>query len=137
MQQALQEAFLALEEDEVPIGAVIVCKDKIIARGHNMTERLKDSTSHAEMIAISAAQEYLASKYLTGCKIYVTLEPCLMCAGAIMLSHLDALIYGAKDPKRGYSNFCSPFNKKMQIQSGILMDDCSKIITNFFQTKRY
>ncbi len=136
MQQALIEANQALLEQEVPIGCVIVCNEKIIARGHNMTERLKDSTSHAEMIAITSAQEFLGSKYLDDCILYVTVEPCLMCAGAILLSHIKHIVYGCKDAKRGYSSFCNPFPKNTIVESGIMQQKCSQIISDFFKTKR-
>ncbi|MBR1774903.1 MAG: nucleoside deaminase [Bacteroidales bacterium] len=136
MRQALQEAMYAKQEGEVPIGCVIVCNDKIIARGHNMTQRLNDSTSHAEMIAITSAEEYLASKYLTGCTLYVTVEPCLMCAGAILFSHIDKIVYGTKDEKRGFSSYCNPYSKKMKIVSGVLEDECRELIQDFFKSKR-
>ncbi|MBR1626902.1 MAG: nucleoside deaminase [Bacteroidales bacterium] len=136
MRQALIEAENALNEDEIPIGCVIVCNNKIIARGHNMTERLNDSTAHAEILAITSAEEYLGAKYLKDCSIYVTVEPCIMCAGAIMWSQIDRIIYGAKDEKRGYSNFCQPFPKKVKIICGILEDECKKLMQNFFKSKR-
>ncbi len=136
MQQALIEAKTALLENEIPIGCVIVCNDKIIARGYNMTQRLQDSTSHAEMIAITSAQEYLGSKYLRECTIYVTIEPCIMCAGAIMWSQIGRLVYGARDEKRGYSTIGNPFNKKMQITNGVLEMECKTLLQNFFLNKR-
>ncbi len=136
MRQALIEASYALEENEVPIGAVIVSNNKIIARGHNMTERLKDSTSHAEMIAITSAEEFLASKYLSSCTLYVTIEPCLMCAGAIILSQIDRIVYGTKDEKRGFSAFCNTYPKKIKVVSGVLEQECKEIIQDFFKSKR-
>ena len=105
MREALREAQCAAEEDEVPVGAVIVCRGRIIGRGHNMTERLSDPTAHAEMIAITAASEAMGGKYLNGCTLYVTVEPCPMCAGALAWSQIDRIVYGAIDPKRGYSLF--------------------------------
>jgi tRNA(adenine34) deaminase len=136
MRQALLEAAAALEEDEIPIGCVIVCNDRVVARGHNMTQRLQDSTSHAEMIAITAAQEALGSKYLRECTIYVTVEPCIMCAGAIMWSQIGRLVYGTSDEKKGYSLLCNPFNKKMQIKNGVMERECKTILQNFFLKKR-
>lgn len=136
MQQAIIEANQALSEQEVPIGCVIVCNNRIIARGHNMTERLKDATSHAEMIAITSAQEFLSSKYLDDCTLYVTLEPCIMCAGAILLSHIRHIVYGCKDQKRGYSSYCNPFPKNTIIECNVLQQECSKIISDFFKDKR-
>lgn len=136
MQQALIEAEYAKQEAEIPIGCVIVCNDKIISKGHNMTERLTDSTSHAEMIAITSAEEMLSSKYLQGCTLYVTVEPCVMCAGAIMWSQISRLVYGAKDEKRGYSSFGNPFPKKMEVFSGVLEKECKRLMIDFFRNKR-
>lgn len=136
MRQAIKEAEYALNENEVPVGCVIACNDKIISRGHNMTERLNDSTSHAEILAITSAEEYLGSKYLNGCTLYVTLEPCLMCAGAINLSHISKIVFGAKDNKRGYSVFCNPFSDKTKIVHGVLEEECSFLIKDFFAGKR-
>ncbi|MBO6117027.1 MAG: nucleoside deaminase [Bacteroidales bacterium] len=136
MRQALNEAVQALEEDEIPIGCVIVCNNKIIARGHNMTQRLNDSTSHAEIIAITAAEEYLGSKYLTDCTLYVTIEPCLMCAGAVMWTQISRVVFGAKDTKRGYSSYCTPFNSKVTVTQGVLEEECRDLMQNFFKNKR-
>ena len=137
MQRALQEAQRALEEDEVPIGAVVVSDNQIIARAHNMTERLHDVTAHAEMQAITAAADNLGGKYLTDCTLYVTIEPCTMCAGAIGWAQIGRLVYGASDPKRGYT-FTAPhaLHPKTKVTSGVLTDECAKIVTDFFQKQR-
>lgn len=137
MRLALDEAYKAAERDEVPIGAVIECGGRVIARGHNLTETLNDVTAHAEMQAITSATNYLGGKYLTDCTIYVTVEPCLMCAGALGWSQIKRVVYGASDDKRGYRTFCqNPFHKKTTVTSGILEKDCSELITNFFKKKR-
>ena len=137
MQRALQEAQRALEEDEVPIGAVIVSDNQIIARAHNMTERFHDVTAHAEMQAITAAADALGGKYLTDCTIYVTLEPCTMCAGAIGWAQIGRLVYGAPDPKRGYM-LTAPqaLHPKTKVTSGVLANECAQIIKDFFQKQR-
>ncbi|MBE6232369.1 MAG: nucleoside deaminase [Bacteroidales bacterium] len=137
MLEALKEANAAALEEEVPIGAVIVCNGKIIGRGHNMTERLKDPTAHAEMIAITAATEAMGGKYLNDCRIYVTVEPCPMCAGALAWSQIGEVIYGTADPKRGFSMFSpSLMHPKTRIKSGVMKEDCGRIITDFFKSKR-
>ena len=137
MRDALREAEIARSEDEVPIGAVIVCKGRIIAKGHNMTERLNDPTAHAEMIAITAATEALGGKYLNECTLYVTVEPCPMCAGALAWSQIGKVVYGASDPKRGFSKFSpSLMHPKTEVVSGILAEECSTIVTDFFKNKR-
>lgn len=137
MRDALREAEAARSEDEVPIGAIIVCKGRIIGKGHNMTERLNDPTAHAEMIAITAATEALGGKYLNGCTLYVTVEPCPMCAGALAWSQIGKVVYGASDPKRGFSKFSpSLMHPKTEIVSGILAEECSAIVTDFFKNKR-
>lgn len=137
MLAALDEARAAAERDEVPIGAVIVCRGQIIARGHNLTETLTDVTAHAEMQAITSAADYLGGKYLTDCTLYVTVEPCLMCAGALCWSQISRIVYGAADDKRGYHTFCqSPFHKKTKVTSGILADECAALMTSFFAKKR-
>lgn len=137
MAEALKEAHLALEEDEIPIGAVIVCKGRIIARGHNMTERLHDPTAHAEMIAITAATEAVGGKYLNDCSLYVTVEPCPMCAAALNWAQIGRIVYGTPDPKRGYSLYSpSLLHPKTQVQSGKMSDDCSALMTDFFRSKR-
>ena len=137
MLAALDEARAAAERDEVPIGAVVVCKGRIIARAHNLTETLTDVTAHAEMQAITSAAAYLGGKYLTDCTLYVTVEPCLMCAGALGWSQIARVVYGAADDKRGYHTFCAaPFHKKTQITAGVLEAGCSQLMTDFFRRKR-
>ena len=137
MRLALAEAQEAARRDEVPIGAVIVCQDRVIARGHNLTETLTDVTAHAEMQAITSAASFLGGKYLTDCKLYVTVEPCLMCAGALGLSQISRVVFGASDDKRGYHTFCErPFHKKTQVVGGVLADECAKLMTDFFKNKR-
>ena len=137
MRDALREAEIARLEDEVPIGAVIVCKGRVIAKGHNMTERLNDPTAHAEMIAITAATEALGGKYLNECTLYVTVEPCPMCAGALAWSQIGKVVYGTSDPKRGFSKFSpSLIHPKTEVVSGILAEECSTIVTDFFKNKR-
>ena len=137
MREALREAGLAASEDEVPIGAVIVWKDRVIAKGHNMTERLADPTAHAEMIAITAATEAVGGKYLNDCTLYVTVEPCPMCAGALAWSQIGRVVYGASDPKRGFSRFSpSLLHPKTEVTSGILAEECSNMVTDFFKSKR-
>lgn len=137
MRLALDEAMDALESDEVPVGAIVVLEDQIIARGHNLTETLKDVTAHAEMMAITAAANGLGAKYLRNCTLYVTLEPCIMCAGAIMHSQINRLVYGASDPKKGYSLLnVDFFPKNLKVEKGILSEECSKILKDFFKEKR-
>lgn len=137
MRMALEEAHRALEEDEVPIGAIVVCKGAVVGRGHNMTEALADVTAHAEMQAITAAAQTLGGKYLTDCTLYVTVEPCLMCAGAIGWSQLPRIVYGASDPKRGYSRMASaPFHPRAKVTAGVLADECSALMKDFFARKR-
>ena len=137
MQEALKEALLALDEDEVPIGAVVICKGKIVGKGHNMTERLKDPTAHAEMIAITSATEALGGKYLGDCTLYVTVEPCPMCAGALMWSQIGRIVFGASDPKRGYSRYEPRIaHPKSEILSGVLSEQCSSLVSDFFKQKR-
>ena len=137
MAEALKEAHLALEEDEIPIGAVIVCKGRIIGRGHNMTEMLHDPTAHAEMIAITAATEAVGGKYLGDSTLYVTVEPCPMCAGALNWAQIGRIVFGTPDPKRGYSMFTpSLLHPKTQTRSGVLADECSALMIDFFREKR-
>lgn len=137
MKQAFTEARLAAEEDEAPVGAVIVCGDRIIARAHNQTERLNDPTAHAEMLAITAATASLGAKYLTDCRLYVTVEPCVMCAGAIGWSQLAALIYGAPDEKHGFTRYAPrALHPKTVIRSGVMADECATLIRDFFRNKR-
>ncbi len=137
MAEALKEARLALEEDEIPIGAVIVCQGRIIARGHNMPERLRDATAHAEMIALTAATEAVGGKYLNDCTLYVTVEPCPMCAAATNWAQVGRIVYGAGDSKRGYSLYSpSLLHPKTQVLAGILEEECSALMTDFFRSKR-
>ena len=137
MREALREALRAAEEDEVPIGAVIVCKGRIIGKGYNMTERLNDPTAHAEMIAITAATEAMGGKYLNECALYVTVEPCPMCAGALAWAQIGKVVYGASDPKRGFSMFSpSLMHPKTEVVSGILSEECGDLVTSFFKNKR-
>lgn len=137
MNEALKEAAKALEKDEVPIGAVVVCDNTVIARAHNLTETLNDVTAHAEMQAITAAASWLGGKYLSECTIYVTLEPCVMCAGAIFWAQAGRVIYGADDAKRGYSLAGHPLmHPKTEIRKGILAEECSRILKDFFRNKR-
>jgi len=137
MKAALEEAKKAFDKQEVPIGAVVVCNDIIIARAHNLTETLKDPTAHAEMQAITAATNYLGSKYLTDCKIYVTVEPCPMCAGALNWSQIPELIFGTGDEKRGYSTVSSSLlHPKTKVKKSILENECSELMIRFFKTKR-
>ena len=137
MKLALQEARRALEAGEIPIGAVIVAQGKVIGRGHNLTETLHDVTAHAEMQAITAAAEYLGGKYLTGCTLYVTVEPCVMCAGAIGWSQLPRIVFGAADPKRGYQTYApKALHPRAQVTSGILEAECSQLMRDFFKQKR-
>ena len=137
MKKALNEAKVAEAEDEIPVGAIIVCQDKIIARAHNQTERLNDVTAHAEILAITAACNRLGGKYLTDCTIYVTMEPCIMCAGALAWAQIGRVVYGASDPKRGYARITTPIlHPKTQVTNGILADECSLIVKNFFTKKR-
>lgn len=137
MKQALQEAHKAFSEGEVPIGAVIVCRGQVIARGHNLTERLHDVTAHAEMQAITAAAEYLGGKYLTDCTLYVTVEPCIMCAGALGWSQIPRVVYGAADEKRGFRRFApQALHPRCEVVSGVLEDECATLMKTFFQHKR-
>jgi len=137
MNLALNEALEAQKSDEVPIGAVIVSHGRVIARGHNLTETLTDVTAHAEMQAITAAQGTLGGKYLKDCTLYVTVEPCLMCAGALGWCQISRVVYGASDEKRGYHCYCdNPFHKKTTITTGVLNEQCSKLMTDFFKKKR-
>ena len=137
MKMALQEAQKAYEANEVPVGAVVVCKDHIIARAHNLTETLTDVTAHAEMQAITAASSLLGGKYLNECTLYVTVEPCVMCAGAIGWSQLGKLVYGTTDEKRGFTQFApKALHPKTTVISGIMATECSELMKNFFASKR-
>ncbi len=137
MQEALKEAQKAKTKDEVPIGAVVVCDGQIIARAHNLTENLNDPTAHAEMQAITAATSFLGGKYLNQCTLYVTLEPCPMCAGALYWSHIGSLVYGASDPKRGYSTISTKLlHPKTKVVQGVLANETGNEIKLFFEHKR-
>lgn len=137
MREALREAKAAEAEDEIPIGAVIVFAGRVIAKGHNMTERLHDPTAHAEMIAITAATEAMGGKYLNDCTLYVTVEPCPMCAAASAWAQVGRIVYGASDPKRGYSLFMpSLLHPKTKVVSGVLAEECGGMVTEFFRNKR-
>ena len=136
MQQALNEAKKGLEADEVPVGAVVVVGGRIIARAHNLTERLRDVTAHAEMQAITAAADFLNGKYLIGCTLYVTLEPCVMCAGALSWSQLDRVVFAASDSKRGFLQAGVSIHPKTKIQSGLLANEAKALLDIFFTTKR-
>lgn len=137
MRQALVEARTAFEKKEVPVGAVIVWNGRIIARSHNMTETLNDVTAHAEMQAITAAAGIMGGKYLKECTLYVTLEPCIMCAGALGWSQISRVVYGATDPKRGYSKFTpNPLHPKTEVINGILADESLELMQSFFKNKR-
>ena len=137
MRAALAEAHKAFEKHEIPVGAVVVCNETIIARAHNLTETLKDPTAHAEMQAITAATNWLGGKYLTDCTIYVTLEPCGMCAGAIGWSQASALVYGADDEKKGYRAMSgSLLHPKTTVLSGILENECRELLLKFFKSRR-
>ncbi|HIZ00928.1 MAG TPA: nucleoside deaminase [Candidatus Bacteroides merdipullorum] len=137
MKQALAEARKAAEHGEVPVGAVVVCKDRIIARAHNLTETLTDVTAHAEMQAITAAASALGGKYLNECTLYVTVEPCVMCAGAIGWSQLKRLVFGAEDDKRGYRRYApQALHPKTEVVQGIMADECSRLMKEFFAARR-
>ncbi len=136
MREALQEAHFALEENEVPIGCVIVLNDKIIAKGHNLTERLNDVTAHAEMQTITAGANFLGGKYLKDCTLYVTMEPCVMCAGALYWSQIARVVIGARDEKRGFINKNVELHPKTELITGILESECSHLVKSFFQDKR-
>lgn len=136
MKKALQEAVHAYENGEVPVGAVVVVEDRIIARAHNLTEQLNDVTAHAEMQAITAASNFLGGKYLHNCTLYVTLEPCQMCAGALYWSQISKIVYGAKDPERGCSALGTKLHPKTQMIGGVLEEEASDLLKRFFIKKR-
>ena len=136
MKRAFEEAQIALEKGEVPIGAIIVIKNKIIARAHNLTERLNDVTAHAEMQAFTMAADYLGAKYLKDCTLYVTVEPCQMCAGASYWTQLDKIVFGAPDKQRGYQHCKTTLHPKTKVVSGVLEAACSDLMTDFFKSKR-
>ena len=137
MREALREARAAADEDEVPIGAIIVSGDRVIARAHNQTEMLHDVTAHAEMLALTAAEEYLGAKYLAGCTLYVTVEPCSMCAGALGWAQVSRIVYGASDPKRGFTLLTGPLlHPKTEVRAGVLADECAALMKEYFKKKR-
>ena len=137
MKQALLEAEKAFERGEVPVGAVVVCKDRIIARSHNLTETLTDVTAHAEMQAITAAASVIGGKYLSDCTLYVTVEPCVMCAGAIAWSQMGTLVFGAEDEKRGYQRYApEALHPKTVVKKGVMADECATLMKQFFASKR-
>ncbi len=137
MKRALAEAEQAFSEGEIPVGALVVCRNQIIARAHNLTETLNDVTAHAEMQAITAAANLLGGKYLTGCTLYVTLEPCTMCAGALGWSQIDRIVYGAGDEKRGFRRFApDALHPKTELLGGILQNECTLILKRFFEGRR-
>lgn len=137
MRQALMEAEKAAERDEVPVGAVVVCRDRVIARAHNLTETLNDVTAHAEMQAITAAANYLGGKYLNDCTLYVTVEPCVMCAGAIAWAQMGRLVIGAMDDKRGYQKYAPhALHPKTVVIENVMAEECASLIKDFFKRKR-
>ena len=137
MRHALEEAKEAYRDNEVPVGAVVVCKGRIIARAHNLTERLKDVTAHAEMQAITAAANFLGGKYLNDCTLYVTVEPCVMCAGAIAWAQMGRLVFGAPDVKRGYRQYASQaLHPRTEVVEGVLAEECAELMRHFFRGKR-
>lgn len=137
MRKALQEAELAYEEGEIPVGAVIVCQDRVISRAHNLTETLHDVTAHAEMQAITAAANQLGGKYLKDCTLYVTVEPCVMCAGALGWSQMSRVVYGASDEKRGYEKYAPhAMHPKCEVTRGVLEEECRTLMQRFFKDKR-
>lgn len=142
MQEALKEAEAAFSEDEVPVGAAVVYKGRIISRAHNQVERLKDPTAHAEMLALTSAANYLKAKWLSGATLYVTIEPCSMCAGALVLARIKKLVYGASDPKTGacgsITNIANnrKLNHRIEVKKGVLEKECSRLLKDFFKKKR-
>jgi len=137
MLRALEQAQMAADRDEVPVGVVVVCQDRIIARGHNLTETLNDVTAHAEMQAVTAAANALGGKYLSDCTLYVTVEPCVMCAGALAWAQVGRIVYGAADPKRGYSVYApEALHPRTQVTAGVLPEECGELMRQFFKSKR-
>lgn len=136
MKMALQEAETAWQKDEVPVGCIIVSNNRIIARSHNLTETLNDVTAHAEMQAITSAANFLGGKYLQNCTMYITLEPCVMCAGALSWSQISKLVIGARDEQRGYINKNLKLHPKTEVVTGVLENECSRIVLDFFKSKR-
>jgi len=136
MRLALQEAHKAKEQDEVPVGCIVVSESRIVAKSHNLTQTLNDVTAHAEMQAITAAAEYLGGKYLRNCTMYITLEPCTMCAGALSWSQITRVVYGARDFRRGYQHFGLSLHPKTKVEGGVLEEECSQLLLEFFRSKR-
>lgn len=136
MKKALQEAETAFNKEEIPVGAIIVIDNKVIARSHNLTELLNDVTAHAEMQSITAAANFLGGKYLKGCTLYVTIEPCQMCAGALYWSQISKIVFGARDENRGYLTMGTKLHPKTEVIQGVLAEECSNLMTNFFIEKR-
>jgi len=139
MRMALQEAERAFSEGEVPVGAIVVMNDRVIAKGYNQVEKLTDSTAHAEIIALTAAFNFLGSKYLPEAVLYVTLQPCLMCSGALYWSKIGGIVYGAEDKKNGYKRVagdCSPFHPKTKVVGGVLAEECAQLMKDFFKARR-
>ena len=136
MKKALEEAEFAFEKGEIPVGVVVVINDKIIARGHNLTETLNDVTAHAEMQAITAAANFLGGKYLTKCTMYITLEPCQMCAGALYWSQISKIVFGASDENRGYRKFGVQLHPKTEVKHGVMEEECGSLLKRFFIEKR-
>ncbi len=136
MKKAFEEAKIAYEKGEIPVGVVVVINDRIIARGHNLTETLNDVTAHAEMQAITAAADFLGGKYLHNCTMYITLEPCQMCAGALYWSQISKIAFGANDPKRGYRKFGVQLHPKTEVKTGIMEEECGALLKRFFIEKR-
>lgn len=137
MRMALEEARLAFDEGEVPVGGVIVCGDKVIARGHNLVMRLNDPTAHVEMQLITCATDYIGSRYLSDCTLYVTLEPCVMCAGALFWSQIGRVVFGADDPKRGAARMNQRiYHPKTVVDGGVMSDECAEVLKSFFNEKR-
>ena len=137
MLRALEQAQMAADRDVVPLGVVVVCQDRIIARGHNLTETLNDVTAHAEMQAVTAAANALGGKYLSDCTLYVTVEPCVMCAGALAWAQVGRIVYGASDPKRGYSVYApEALHPRTQVTAGVLAEECGELMRQFFKSKR-
>ena len=137
MLRALEQAQMAADRDEVPVGVVVVCQDRIIARGHNLTETLNDVTAHAEMQAVTAAANALGGQYLSDCTLYVTVEPCVMCTGALAWAQVGRIVYGAADPKRGYSVYApEALHPRTQVTAGVLAEECGELMRQFFKSKR-
>lgn len=136
MKKALAEAEIAFEKGEIPVGAIIVVENRVIARSHNLTEMLKDVTAHAEMQAITAAANFIGGKYLKGCTLYVTLEPCQMCAGALYWSQITKIVFGARDEQRGFMTLGTQLHPRTEVVSGIMADECAQLMKDFFKKRR-